>query len=292
MLRKRLKEMEDQMRGKEELIRELERDKENQAALQQQYASVLTALRQEVEEKEHSVTVIQKQRGRTEEERRAIAIQLEQVSSELIALKELVKEHKTAMKRVQFADKKIEQLAEELRRSKAERAAVAQQIKRDVSIQKQREKEGAEEIARLKAQSEASYRMVRQLKLQVQQQSQLMANKQAELDAMALGPRNINPGVGSGATQTQTPPRSRSSLGGTANRPGSASRRNSPAPAQGVGSLAISRASVKSLQRQLTKEVSQRFHYIQTPLPARYTLCIYDVSYREGCVYIMGTPAG
>ena len=36
------------------------------------------------------------------------------------------------MKRIKSADRKIEELSEELRRSKAERAAVANQIKLDV----------------------------------------------------------------------------------------------------------------------------------------------------------------
>ena len=43
-----------------------------------------------------------------------------------------VKEHRGAMKRIKSADRKIEELSEELRRSKAERAAVANQIKLDV----------------------------------------------------------------------------------------------------------------------------------------------------------------
>lgn len=132
MLRKRLKEMENQMCGREELILELERDREKQQVMQQQYASVLAELRSEVEEKERSVETVKRQRGRTEDERRAIAEQLVHTEQELAELKERVKEHKGAMKRIKSADRKIEELSEELRRSKAERSAVANQIKLDV----------------------------------------------------------------------------------------------------------------------------------------------------------------
>ena len=74
------------MRGKEELIQELERDKENQAALQQQYVTVLAGLRSEVEKKERSVAKVQRLRGQTEEEKREISRQYKDVTRELAAL--------------------------------------------------------------------------------------------------------------------------------------------------------------------------------------------------------------
>ena len=134
--------------------------------------------------------------------------------------------------------------------------------------QKERERDAAESIKRLKASSEASYRMVRQLKLQVREQTQLMASKQAELDAARKGSNNASGGGGGPAIDKDqysygvrssssqgnhhdsgiTPPR-RNSISGL--------RRATPSPASGAGGIVpvVSRAVVKSLQRKLSKEI-------------------------------------
>jgi chromosome segregation ATPase len=108
--------------------------------LVRRYASVLTRLRQEVEAKAEAVLEVKKLRGRTEEEKQEISVQFEQVSRELSLLKERLREHKGAMKRVKSADKKIESLAEELRAAKSERARVAAKLKHDVVRQQELER--------------------------------------------------------------------------------------------------------------------------------------------------------
>ena len=183
MMQKRVRELETQIREKAQLIKDLERDKESQESLQQQYASVLAELRYEVEEKERRLGGIKKQRGRTEEEQLTIAQQYSLVSTELELLRRRVKEQEGAMKRVKSSAKKIDALQEELRKMKSERGSVSQKIKMDIGAHKERARAAGEEIKRLKAQSDASYRMVRQLKAQVREQAASMAKKQSELDA-------------------------------------------------------------------------------------------------------------
>ena len=228
MMQKRVRELESQMQEKANLIRDLERDKESHAALQQQYSAVLAELRFEVEEKERRLGGIKSQRGRTEEEKLTIAEQGAIVSEELELLRARVKEQEAAMKRLKTADRKIEILQEELRRMKSERASVSQRIKMDTDTHKERERAAAEEIKRLKAQSDASYRMVRQLKLQVREQQSVMAKKQSELDAARRNAR----------------PASRGGNGSTPNRNGS----TAPAPV-------ASKADIGRLKKHLLKEL-------------------------------------
>jgi hypothetical protein len=238
MLERQLREMATTVKEKEALVRDLKQERENQVALQQQYAAELSTMREAVERRERDLERLKKQRGRSEEEKRAHIANIREVTSEVETLREQVREQETAMKRMRTADKKINTLLSEVQRMRAERGMLGQKLKLDEAQEKEQTKRREEEVKRLKQQTDGSHRLLRRLKQQLKEQAATMAAQQAELDSARRGASATPPPVAVG----------RQSLGGLTLPP-----RASPTP-EPLNHVA-SKKSVRALQRHILKDV-------------------------------------